>query len=214
MWLDALEWWVGAVGLAGMLTAIVSVYWGLWLSLGRPPGRKTGSLTLLNSAFYTLGGALYFALCFILWCPVPVTPSGWPRIVALAAGAVLLYAGTALMIWGRLALGRMYNVSSGLGVQLYEGHKLVTWGPFAVVRHPMYLGLLLVALGGVLVYRVWTFVFLLGNFPGLYLRALREEEALALEFGDRWAAYVDCVPAWLPRLRGRERCGAGGSNTT
>lgn len=199
MWLDTLEWWVGAVGLAGLLAAIASVYWGLWLSLRRPLGRKTGSPeSMLNSAFYTLGGAAYFALCFILWRPLPFTPSGWARVAALAVGAVLLYAGIALVIWGRVALGRMYNVSSGLGVQLYENHELVTKGPYAIVRHPMYLGILLVALGGVLVYRTWTFVFLLGNFPGIYRRAVREEEALALEFGDRWAAYVERVPAWLP----------------
>jgi len=204
MLLDAWEWWVGAVGLAGLLAALLVIYWGLWLSLSRPRGRKTGSPeSMLNSAFYTLGGAAYFALCFVLWHPLPVAPSGWARVAALAAGAALLYTGIALVIWGRLALGRMYNVSSSLGVQLYEGHELVTSGPFAHVRHPMYLGILLVALGGVLVYRTWTFVFLLGNFPGLYRRAVREEEALALEFGERWVAYAERVPAWLPRPRRR-----------
>jgi len=215
MLLEELEWWIGAVGLAGLLASILYVYWGLWLSLRRPRGRKTGSPErMLNSAFYTLGGAAYFALCFILWRPLPLTLSGWARVAALAAGAALLYTGIALVIWGRLALGRMYNVSSGLGVQLYEDHELVTSGPYAIVRHPMYLGILLVALGGVLVYRTWTFVFFLGNFPGVYRRAVREEEALALEFGDRWAAYVDCVPAWLPRVRRRENCGRNQTNQT
>ena len=215
MLLDALEWWVGAVGLAGLLAAILYVYWGLWLSLRRPLGRKTGSPeSMLNSAFYTLAGAGYFALCFFLWRPLPLTPSGWVRVAALAAGSALLYAGIALVIWGRLALGRMYNVSSGLGVQLYKDHKLVTEGPYAIVRHPMYLGILLVALGGLLVYRTWTFVFFLGNFPGIYHRAVREEEALALEFGDQWTAYAERVPAWLPRLRRRKSCGEDQASRT
>jgi protein-S-isoprenylcysteine O-methyltransferase Ste14 len=204
MLLDAREWWVGAVGLAGLLAALLSIFWGLWLSLSRPRGRKTGSPeTMLNTAFYILGGAAYFALCLVLWRPLPVAPLGWARVAALATGAAVLYTGIALVVWGRLALGRMYNVSSSFGVQLYGDHELVTGGPYAFVRHPMYLGILLVALGGVLVYRTWTFVFLLGNVPGLYWRALREEEALALEFGERWAAYAERVPAWLPKLSRR-----------
>lgn len=47
----------------------------------------------------------------------------------------------------------------------------------------MYLGLLLVALGGILIYRTWTFVFFLGNFPGVANRARLEERALAERSG-------------------------------
>ena len=93
--------------------------------------------------------------------------SVWGRVLSLTLGSVILFSGLAFIIWGRLTLGRMYNVSSGFGVRLFEDQRLVTDGPFAVVRHPMYLGILLLALGGILVYRVWTFVFLLGNIPGL-----------------------------------------------
>jgi protein-S-isoprenylcysteine O-methyltransferase Ste14 len=39
------------------------------------------------------------------------------------------------------------------------------------------------------------------SFTGLILRASREEQALALEFGERWERYASRVPAWIPKLR-------------
>jgi Cu+-exporting ATPase len=99
----------------------------------------------------------------------------------------------------------MYKVSSGFGVQLNVRHRLVTHGPFALVRHPMYLGLQVAAVGGLLLYRTWTFVFVTANFLALAIRAKREEQALAIEFGDQWNAYARRVPAWIPRFRRKVR---------
>jgi protein-S-isoprenylcysteine O-methyltransferase Ste14 len=62
----------------------------------------------------------------------------------------------------------------------------------------MYLGLQVAALGGLLVYRTWTLVFVTVNFLGLFIRAWREEQALAEEFGEEWEAYSQEVPAWIP----------------
>ena len=61
----------------------------------------------------------------------------------LAAGLLIYFPGLAFALWGRLALGRMYFVSTTLGAQLYADHQLVTSGPYAIVRHPMYLAVLL-----------------------------------------------------------------------
>jgi protein-S-isoprenylcysteine O-methyltransferase Ste14 len=202
MRLDQVEGLVGAIGIIGIAVALVAIFWGLWLSLSRAPGRRTGSPgIMLNGMFYLVAGALYFGLCYVLWRPLPIDLGLWLRLFVLALGSALLFSGLILVTWGRFALGRMYNVSSGFGVQLYEDQRLVTDGPFAIVRHPMYLGILLVALGGILVYKVWTFAFLLGNFPGLIRRARLEEEALAMEFGELWDEYIKRVPALIPRLR-------------
>jgi protein-S-isoprenylcysteine O-methyltransferase Ste14 len=95
----------------------------------------------------------------------------------------------------------MYNVSTSTGAQLFSGHRLVTHGPFAYVRHPMYLGGQLAEIGALLVFRNWTALLVALNAPTLFLRARREEEALAAEFGEEWKAYRQRVPAWLPRLR-------------
>ena len=49
-------------------------------------------------------------------------------------------------------------------------------------------------------YQTWTMVFLALHFPGLAVRARREEQVLAEEFGDEWQDYCRRVPRWLPRL--------------
>jgi protein-S-isoprenylcysteine O-methyltransferase Ste14 len=115
-------------------------------------------------------------------------------------GGVLALAGLVLIGWGRAALGRMYNLSSVRGVQLYADQELITRGPFALVRHPMYVGVVLAALGSVLLYRTWTVILVLAHMTVFWVRASREEEALEAEFGQQWRTYADRVPAGLPGL--------------
>ena len=201
MILDAVERWVGIVGLAAALVALSAIFWGLAGGLRRPAKQTEGpARNVYTATYYVVASVLYFGACLLLWRPVPLTLSAQAKALALVVGGVLFFPGIGLVLWGRLALGRMYNVSSGLGVQLYEEQRLVTDGPYAHVRHPMYLGLLLVALGGILIYRTWTFVFFLGNFPGVANRARLEERALKEAFGDEWEKYKRRVPSWIPRL--------------
>jgi protein-S-isoprenylcysteine O-methyltransferase Ste14 len=146
-------------------------------------------------------GALWLGVVLILWRPIPFTLPGTARVVALSLGALLYFSGLALYLWGAKTLGGMYKPSSGFGVQLNVDDQLITHGPFAFVRHPLYLGLQVAALGGFLVYRTWALLFVTVNFLGLFIRARREEQALAVEFGEQWEAYCREVPAWIPRLR-------------
>lgn len=189
-------------GLAATGGALVLVFWGLWRGAQRPVGHKTGHEPRLmrTPGFYLLASVGYFGLCYRLWRPLPFALSLPARAIALSLGALLHFAGLALTLWGRLALGDMYDVSSGFGARLYAGHRLVSHGPYALVRHPMYLGILFVGAGGFLLYRTWTFLFVLGHFPALLIRARREEEVLAAEFGEQWQDYCRRVPGWRLRV--------------
>jgi protein-S-isoprenylcysteine O-methyltransferase Ste14 len=158
---------------------------------------------LRRPPFYLLAGAGYLGLCRLLWRPLQLTLSLPARLLALVIGGSLYFSGLALTLWGRFALGKMYDSSSTFGAHLYADHYLVTGGPFAYLRHPMYLGILLTGVGGLLLYRTWTFVFLLTHIPSLVIRARREEEVLATAFGRGWQAYCERTPAWLPYLRKR-----------
>lgn len=122
------------------------------------------------------------------------------RAGALALGTPFYFPGLALALWGRLALGRMYGVSTSAGAQLYTEHRLVEHGPYAIVRRPMYVGLQMTGLGALLIYRTWATLGLAVGFQGLRLRARREEELLATEFGEQWEAYRRRVPGWFPRV--------------
>jgi protein-S-isoprenylcysteine O-methyltransferase Ste14 len=118
----------------------------------------------------------------------------------VAVGALLYFPGMAFVIWARFTLGRYYFVSTGFGAQLFADHQLVTNGPFAIVRHPMYVGLFLASIGALLLYFTWTTLFFAFFAPLLMFRARREEQVLSAEFGDQWAMYCQRVPMLVPHL--------------
>ena len=113
----------------------------------------------------------------------------------------MYFPGLVFLLWGRLALGKMYFVSTGFGAQLFADHQLVTQGPYALVRHPIYVGLIAAALGRLLIYQTWTAVAFAVFAPFVLLRARREEQALAAEFGEQWQDYCRRVPTFFPRFK-------------
>jgi len=80
--------------------------------------------------------------------------------------------------------------------------ELATTGPYKSVRHPQYVGFVLVMFGFLL---EWPTILTLAMFPVLvfmYLRLSMTEERVALAaFGERYAAYKRTTPAFFPRLR-------------
>jgi len=200
--LTLIEPWIRRAGGAAAFLILAVLLWGIWRGLRRPVGRTSGAGTALlrKRIFYVVASALFFGFCYILWQPLPLNLPPTARWTALILGALLYFPGLVLALSGRLALGQFYNVSTSFGAHLYADHQLVTAGPFAWVRHPMYLGLILAAVGGLLVYRTWTTLFLAIVSPGLTRRARREEAALQAEFGEEWLAYRARVPGWIPRF--------------
>lgn len=199
IWIERGLGWIGGFAALGTLSVI---FLGLWRGIRQPPGRTTGRLPgmLRSPSFYVLASIGYFGLCALLWKPLPLHLSPPARILALSLGALFYFTGLSLVFWGRLTLGNLYFVSSSLGSQLFAEHRLITRGPYALVRHPMYLGIMLTGAGGLLLYRTWTFILVLITGLGTILRARREEAALAAEFGEEWQEYCRRVPGWWPSL--------------
>ena len=201
MILDLAEGLIRWVGGLGALAALILIFVGIWRGARRPVGMTVGRAPVRSALFYVVTGALFGGFCILLWRPLPLAPSLGAQAVALALGAVLYFAGMAFVVWGRLTLGRLYFVSTSFGAQLYADHQLIMRGPFAIVRHPMYAGMIALSFGGLLIYRTWTWVFIAALAPALLRRARREEQALAARFGAEWEAHKARVPAWIPRRR-------------
>jgi protein-S-isoprenylcysteine O-methyltransferase Ste14 len=153
----------------------------------------------------------WFGVAALAWRPLPVRPNQAARWTLLTGGLGLYLVGMGLAVAGRLALGSSYRPSSSLGATLAPEHRLVTTGPFAVVRHPMYVGLALAAVGAMAVYRTWSTLLFVLQLPVLEVRARREDELLARAFNGQWSRYAARVPAWLPRIPRSLRT-AGGSS--
>jgi protein-S-isoprenylcysteine O-methyltransferase Ste14 len=197
-WVESILRWLG--GLLAYTTLAVLLY-GIWRGTQRQAGRTTGrtGAWLRSGWFYLITSVIFFGVCFLGWKPLPLVVSPPVRAWMLAIGALLYFPGMLLALWARLTLGKNYFVSTGLGAQLFAGHQLVTGGPFAILRHPMYAGIILAAFGSLLIYITWTTLFLACFAPFITFRARREEPALAAEFGEQWQAYCKRVPMWLPR---------------
>jgi len=90
---------------------------------------------------------------------------------------------------------------------LYEAqraHRLATSGPYARVRHPQYIGFVLIMTGFLV---QWPTVVTLAMYPVLvfmYARlARREEQDMAAQFGHEYREYAARTPRFLPKLRDR-----------
>jgi protein-S-isoprenylcysteine O-methyltransferase Ste14 len=118
------------------------------------------------------------------------------------AGAILALTGGLLCAWAKLQLGRLFSVH--LGVQ--QEHRLIRSGPYAIVRHPMYLGIIDFILGSALVWNDAALLVLAATFLVFFTMQLRfEEEILARHFGEEYVEYRRRVPPLIPRLRPRGR---------
>ncbi|MGP0063168.1 MAG: methyltransferase family protein [Isosphaeraceae bacterium] len=112
-------------------------------------------------------------------------------------GLALYVVGCILRVGPVFELGRRF---SGL-VAIQEGHELETSGFYRVIRHPSYLGLLLLLVGWALVFRsaIGVLVSLL-LIPPLVARMNSEEALLESEFGERYADYRRRTWRMLPFL--------------
>jgi len=97
---------------------------------------------------------------------------------------------------------------------LYDAQQirsLATTGPYSYVRHPQYVGFILVMLGFVL---QWPTILTLAMFPVLtvmYVKLARDEQRDArVEFGEAYAKYAADVPGFIPRLSRILRQGSAG----
>jgi protein-S-isoprenylcysteine O-methyltransferase Ste14 len=115
------------------------------------------------------------------------------RALGLAAAG----AGFGLSAWARAALGSAFAPTAAVPP---EG-CVVDHGPYAHVRHPFYVGLLLALAGGVLALDSRaTAAALATTVPLVRAIAVLEEEHIADELGEAYEAYAERVPRWVPRL--------------
>lgn len=203
---------IRGVGFSTLMAAWL--YSGLGASMGasRNSGRSIGLADRLHAhTVYAITGIPYSAIAFLLWRPLPIAPGVSTRVVLLIVGSLVGFTGAAFYLWGRHALGSMYDVSSSLGSELYESHVLVVTGPHALCRHPMYFGLFLAAGGGLIVYHTGTLVFMLLAHVGALFKAHRRR-APGGRVGTAWERYAAQVPQWIPRIRRRETPARAGTS--
>jgi protein-S-isoprenylcysteine O-methyltransferase Ste14 len=181
----------------------LAVLWLAWLAYWvfaarglKPVRRRESVASRLLTAALTIPAALLMAAPgrWMSWLGARFL-SNTP--IAYWLGLLMVLVGLAFAVWARVHLGRNWSGT----VTVKEDHELVRSGPYAIVRHPIYTGLLLAMLGTVIVLGEWrglvAFCFLSAAF---LLKLRREERFMAESFPDTYPGYRARVPAFIPLL--------------
>lgn len=145
--------------------------------------------------------AANFAAFALFFPSLVIFSSGSDARLALPlalSGCLLALTGAALVLGSRAQLGPAWSFVPRAG----EGTRLVTTGPYRLVRHPIYLGLTLLATGQALAFGSWPAlaIVLAGIVPTFAWRARAEEQLLDRTFGERYAAYRRRTRMIIPLL--------------
>ncbi len=116
----------------------------------------------------------------------------------LALGVVsdcIVLAGAAFTVWARITLGRNWSAE----VTFKQDHELIESGPYALARHPIYTGLIVMALGTAINYgRAVGFAVFISLCVGLWWKAWQEEQIMSTHFPDAYPQYKARVHAIIP----------------
>jgi protein-S-isoprenylcysteine O-methyltransferase Ste14 len=178
------------------LWLVLCVVWLFGLLTAKPDARTQS----LDSRLLELGlSLLAFSLVFTSYFR-----SGWRawlfvphNDVTGAIGLLMVLLGVSFSIWARLQLGGNWSAT----VSVKEGHTLIRRGPYTIVRHPIYSGLLLAYLGVAMI--VGEVRGLLGVgilFLSFWLKSRTEERFMLEQFGADYSHYRHQVKALIPHV--------------
>jgi protein-S-isoprenylcysteine O-methyltransferase Ste14 len=181
----------------GILFIIWVVFWSFWFILAY----KTRSpIKNRRSALFPL----LPLLVVVLWLLITDTSPGllFVRIVPDSiliglAGIAITLAGLGFAIWSRLHLGTNWSGQPVIRVH----HTLVRTGPYNIVRHPIYTGILVAFAGSALVIgEFWAFLAIFILLVAFFAKIRLEERVLLEEFGESYIRYKKEVKALIPFL--------------
>lgn len=191
----------------GLLFAIIWIGWlASWMTAAAWSSRAQKRAATAEALIYrllTLFGAVLLAAAGRTWAGGRIQAGGRIWDVGVGGGyalAALTLAGILFAWWARMHLGRLWSAA----ITRKEDHRIVDSGPYALVRHPIYAGL--IAAIAATAAAEGTPAALAGAALvacGLWLKARTEERFLTAELGADYRRYCRRVPMLLPFLRRR-----------
>jgi protein-S-isoprenylcysteine O-methyltransferase Ste14 len=188
--------------MSAVLNSIISPCWiifvGYWcvsaFRLKPAVERQSVSSSMPYRVPLTLG-------VLLMWFPDPFYPFNLPlgprSIPFLALGDAFCIVGLLMALWSRWKLAD--NWSSN--VTFRKGHELIQEGPYRVVRHPIYTGLLLMCMGTAIAgANLHSYLGFLLICVGCWIKLKQEESLLLRHFPGDYPSYQHRVKALIPFL--------------
>lgn len=177
------------------LWLIFIIYWGISAlsakrSLGVTPWWRQSLLR--GGVVVLIVAALHFTGAGRLLRAVHVYQAH--SILLGAIGAALVLLGVGLAVYARIYLGRNW----GMPMSRKQEPELVTGGPYAFVRHPIYTGIILAILGSAIGESLFWVVLLIVFTPYFVYSARREEELMREQFPTQYPEYMRRTKMILP----------------
>jgi protein-S-isoprenylcysteine O-methyltransferase Ste14 len=156
---------------------------------GEPAGRDRSFVPLTLSVLAGLALGVLAARSGELTLP---GPGWWP----LALGLAVFGAGLGLRAWAVHELGRFFKFT----VVVQAEHRVVDTGPYRLIRHPSYTGLLMAALGLGVALGTWLSIpaCVVPPLIGFSIRLTHEERVLADELGEPYRRYMRGTRRLIP----------------
>ena len=117
-----------------------------------------------------------------------------PNPTLATIGVIVCACGIGFAIWARAHLGKNW----GMPMSVKEAPDLITSGPYAYVRHPIYTGVLFGILGSTFVAGLyWLIIFIVSSIYFFYSARI-EEKRLLRQFGEQYQAYKNRTKMLIP----------------
>lgn len=174
--------------------------WMLWMIYWWIASRNSKQTIRRQSlASRSLHVGVLTLVALLLWSSIPVGVLNERFLPATAfwfwTGATITAAGLLFAVWARLHLGGNWSGT----VTIKRDHELITSGPYAFVRHPIYSGLLLALLGSAIARgEWWVMIAVVLAFWSIWWKLRIEERWLNEHFGNAYADYRERVAALIP----------------
>ena len=174
-------------------------YSAYWWAMSRNVKRTERSESAVSRFARMIAIVVAAALLLLPSVPLPllnkrfVQTGDW----SFWSGAAITAAGLLFSIWGRHHLGKNWSQA----VTVKEGHELITSGPYSLVRHPIYTGLLLGFFGSAVARGEWRGILAVALvFAVLWFKLRLEEKWMRAQFGAAYETYSRKVSALVPYI--------------
>lgn len=183
------------MSIASSVGLIWAAFWIYWLASAMSAKRNLGTAARSHAGVRVV---IFLAAALLIRATISLFPpaSTQPIIISQWIGLGAQIIGLAYAVWARIHIGRNW----GMPMSRKDQPELITTGPYRLVRHPIYTGIIVAGLGTTLVFGPVWLIAVIAAAAYFYYSAVTEERMLTREFGKSYEDYRKRSKMFFPYL--------------